>query len=48
VEEGEIVTLKYYQWVCFTLLFQAFCFLVPYHLWKYWEAGTCGLVYILF
>ena len=40
VEEGEIVSHKYYQWVCFTLFFQAMCFLGPYHLWKYWEGGT--------
>jgi Innexin len=47
VVEGEMVTHKYYQWVCFTLFFQAMCFLAPYHLWKYWEAGMSFSTYRL-
>uniref|UniRef100_A0A2S2NF27 Innexin n=1 Tax=Schizaphis graminum TaxID=13262 RepID=A0A2S2NF27_SCHGA len=30
---------KYYQWVCFVLLFQAMFFYAPRYLWKLWEAG---------
>jgi len=30
---------KYYQWVCFTLFFQALCFYIPRYIWKMWEAG---------
>merc|ERR1711988_239926 len=29
---------KYYQWVCFTLFFQATLFYAPRFLWKLWEA----------
>lgn len=31
--------VKYYQWVCFCLFFQAILFYVPRWLWKNWEAG---------
>ena len=30
---------KYYQWVCFTLFFQAILFYLPKWFWKRWEAG---------
>ena len=37
---GEEVTQhKYYQWVCFTLLFQALLFLAPRLVWQRWEGG---------
>ncbi|XP_023340611.1 innexin inx2 [Eurytemora carolleeae] len=38
-EDTERYETRYYQWVCFTLFFQALFFLAPYQLWKYWEAG---------
>jgi len=31
--------VKYYQWVCFCLFFQAILFYIPRWLWKNWEAG---------
>ncbi|CAB4065961.1 inx [Lepeophtheirus salmonis] len=31
--------VKYYQWVCFCLFFQAIFFYVPRWLWKNWEGG---------
>ncbi|XP_065582705.1 innexin shaking-B-like [Artemia franciscana] len=37
--EGERKYVKYYQWVCFCLFFQAILFYVPRWLWKNWEAG---------
>lgn len=30
---------KYYQWVCFTLFFQAALFYIPRWLWRMWEGG---------
>jgi len=35
---------KYYQWVCFTLFFQAILFYIPRYLWKNWEAGKVALL----
>jgi len=35
---------KYYQWVCFTLLFQGILFLIPYQLWKRWEGGKVASI----
>jgi len=35
---------KYYQWVCFTLFFQAILFYIPRFLWKNWEAGKCKML----
>jgi len=35
---------KYYQWVCFTLFFQALCFYIPRYLWKMWEAGKLNML----
>jgi len=35
---------KYYQWVCFTLFFQALLFYIPRFLWKNWEAGKCKML----
>jgi len=35
---------KYYQWVCFTLFFQAVLFYIPRYLWKSWEAGKLKML----
>lgn len=35
---------KYYQWVCFTLFFQAILFYVPRYLWKTWEGGRIKML----
>eukprot|EP00092_Neocalanus_flemingeri_P049958 GFUD01057596.1.p1 GENE.GFUD01057596.1~~GFUD01057596.1.p1 ORF type:complete len:298 (+),score=55.72 GFUD01057596.1:61-954(+) len=35
---------KYYQWVCFTLFFQATLFYIPRFLWKVWEGGKMGML----
>jgi len=35
---------KYYQWVCFTLFFQALLFYVPRYMWKTWEAGKLKML----
>ena len=35
---------KYYQWVCFTLFFQALLFYVPRYLWKKWETGKIKML----
>ena len=44
-EEGdELKHHKYYQWVCFTLFFQAMLFYVPHYLWKMWEGGKCQML----
>ena len=34
----------YYQWVCFTLLFQAFLFYTPQYIWGMVEAGKMELL----
>jgi len=38
-DETDKKYVKYYQWVCFCLFFQAILFYVPRWLWKNWEAG---------
>jgi len=44
-EEGEErVYHKYYQWVCFTLFFQAIVFYVPRYLWKVSESGRVNML----
>lgn len=35
---------KYYQWVCFTLFFQAMLFYIPRYLWKTWEGGRIKML----
>jgi len=35
---------KYYQWVCFTLFFQAILFYIPRYLWKIWEGGKLKML----
>eukprot|EP00096_Caligus_rogercresseyi_P016570 TRINITY_DN927_c0_g1_i1.p1 TRINITY_DN927_c0_g1~~TRINITY_DN927_c0_g1_i1.p1 ORF type:complete len:362 (+),score=85.23 TRINITY_DN927_c0_g1_i1:246-1331(+) len=35
---------KYYQWVCFTLFFQAILFYLPRYLWKIWEGGKMSVL----
>merc|ERR1711962_53462 len=43
--EGENLKYhKYYQWVCFTLFFQAILFYIPRYLWKLWEAGKMKML----
>jgi hypothetical protein len=45
LEEGaELRYHKYYQWVCFTLFFQAILFYIPRYLWKTWEAGKIKML----
>lgn len=40
----EVKYHKYYQWVCFTLFFQAILFYVPRYLWKSWEGGRIKML----
>jgi len=42
VDPEERRYVRYYQWVCFCLFFQAILFYVPRWLWKNWEAGKIG------
>ena len=42
--DGDVRYHKYYQWVCFTLFFQAILFYIPRFLWKNWEAGKCKML----
>lgn len=42
--EDEVKYHKYYQWVCFTLFFQAMLFYVPRYLWKCWEGGKLKML----
>jgi len=45
LEEGQEVRYhKYYQWVCFTLFFQAILFYIPRYLWKTWEGGRIKML----
>ncbi|XP_008545935.1 innexin inx2 [Microplitis demolitor] len=40
----EVKYHKYYQWVCFTLFFQAILFYIPRYLWKTWESGRIKML----
>lgn len=42
--DQEVKYHKYYQWVCFTLFFQAILFYIPRYLWKVWEAGKLRML----
>ncbi|XP_051153951.1 innexin inx2 [Leptopilina boulardi] len=42
--DEEVKYHKYYQWVCFTLFFQAILFYVPRYLWKTWEGGRIKML----
>jgi len=45
MEEGQDLRYhKYYQWVCFTLFFQAILFYIPRFLWKMWEGGKLKML----
>jgi len=35
---------KYYQWVCFTLFFQAALFYIPRYFWKIWDGGRLKML----
>lgn len=37
--EGDVVHHNYYQWISIILMFEAFCFYLPYHVWY----KFCGL-----
>jgi len=39
IDPDERRYVKYYQWVCFCLFFQAMLFYIPRWLWKNWESG---------
>jgi len=43
-KDGSVRYHKYYQWVCFTLFFQAILFYLPRYLWKTWEGGRIKLL----
>lgn len=43
-EKDEVISQKYYQWVCFVLALQAAAFYIPRHLWKTWEAGRLKML----
>lgn len=42
--KDEVKYHKYYQWVCFTLFFQAILFYIPRYLWKNWEGGRIKML----
>ncbi|XP_025421571.1 innexin inx2-like [Sipha flava] len=42
--EDEVKYHKYYQWVCFVLLFQAMFFYLPRYMWKSWEGGRVKML----
>lgn len=42
--QDEVKYHKYYQWVCFTLFFQAMLFYIPRYLWKTWEGGRIKML----
>jgi len=42
--KSEVRYHKYYQWVCFTLFFQAILFYIPRYMWKTWEAGRIKML----
>jgi len=45
LEDGQDVRYhKYYQWVCFTLFFQAILFYIPRYLWKTCEGGRIKML----
>ncbi|XP_034230811.1 innexin inx2-like [Thrips palmi] len=43
-DRDELKYHRYYQWVCFVLLFQAVLFYVPRSLWKRWEGGRIEML----
>ena len=43
-DEQQLRYHKYYQWICFTLFFQAILFYVPRYLWKTWENGRIKML----
>lgn len=40
----EILSQKYYQWVCIVFIFQALLFYIPRYLWKTWEGGRLRIL----
>lgn len=43
-ENEQIISQKYYQWVCIMFCFQALFFYIPRYLWKTWEGGRLRLL----
>ena len=35
---------SFYQWVCFVLCFQGFCFYFPHFMWSLWEGGMMKML----
>jgi innexin len=35
---------SFYQWVCFVLCFQGFCFYFPHYMWSLWEGGKMRML----
>ena len=44
MDKGELRYHKYYQWICFALIFQAILFYTPRYLWKTWENGKIKML----
>ena len=44
VEPKDRKNNSFYQWVCFVLCFQGFCFYFPHYMWSLWEGGKMKML----